>query len=109
VLSGRGLCDGLITRPEGSYRLWCVVVCEWGGHGPLGAAAPETNIKYDLKHLNCALYEDVRDEKPVQNSWPLKMEPIGCPETSAYNNQTPGNYPKEYIHRRYLLTYLLSP
>jgi hypothetical protein len=24
VLSGRGLCDGLITRPEESYRLWCV-------------------------------------------------------------------------------------
>jgi hypothetical protein len=23
-LSGRGLCDGLITRPEESYRLWCV-------------------------------------------------------------------------------------
>ena len=28
VLSGRGLCDGLITRPEKSYRLWCVVVCD---------------------------------------------------------------------------------
>jgi len=26
VLSGRGLCDGLITCPEESYRLWCVVV-----------------------------------------------------------------------------------
>jgi len=26
VLSGRGLCDGLITRPEESYRLWRVVV-----------------------------------------------------------------------------------
>jgi hypothetical protein len=26
VLSGRGLCDELITRPEQSYRLWCVVV-----------------------------------------------------------------------------------
>jgi len=26
VLSGRGLCDELITRPEESYRLWCVVV-----------------------------------------------------------------------------------
>ena len=25
VLSGRGLCDELITRPEESYRLWCVV------------------------------------------------------------------------------------
>jgi hypothetical protein len=23
VLSGRGLCDGVITRPEESYRLWC--------------------------------------------------------------------------------------
>ena len=26
LLSGRGLCDELITRPEESYRLWCVVV-----------------------------------------------------------------------------------
>ena len=28
VLSGRGLCDELITRPEKSYRMWCVVVCD---------------------------------------------------------------------------------
>ena len=28
MLSGRGLCDGLITRPEESYRLCCVVVCD---------------------------------------------------------------------------------
>jgi hypothetical protein len=28
VLAGRGLCDGLITRPEESCRLWRVVVCE---------------------------------------------------------------------------------
>ena len=27
VLSGRGLFDVLITHPEESYRLWCVVVC----------------------------------------------------------------------------------
>jgi len=27
-LSGRGLCDELITRPEESYRLWCVFVCD---------------------------------------------------------------------------------
>jgi hypothetical protein len=26
VLSGRGLCDELITRPEESYQLWRVVV-----------------------------------------------------------------------------------
>ena len=30
VLSGRGLCDELITRPEESYRLWRVVVCDLG-------------------------------------------------------------------------------
>jgi hypothetical protein len=28
VLSGRGLCDEVITHPEESYRLWCVVVCD---------------------------------------------------------------------------------
>jgi len=28
MLSGRGLCDGLITRPGVSYRLWRVVVCD---------------------------------------------------------------------------------
>ena len=28
VLSGRGLCDELIARPEESYRLLCVIVCD---------------------------------------------------------------------------------
>jgi hypothetical protein len=28
VLSGRGLCDGPISRPEESYRLWCVSECD---------------------------------------------------------------------------------
>jgi hypothetical protein len=28
VLSGRGLCNELIIRPEESYRLWHVVVCD---------------------------------------------------------------------------------
>ena len=28
MLSGKGLCDELITRPEESYRLWCVFVCD---------------------------------------------------------------------------------
>ena len=28
VLSGRGLCDGLITRPDESYGLWREVVCD---------------------------------------------------------------------------------
>jgi hypothetical protein len=28
VLSGRGLCDGPIPRPEECYRLWCVFECD---------------------------------------------------------------------------------
>jgi hypothetical protein len=28
VLSGRGLCDELITPKEEFYRLWCVVLCD---------------------------------------------------------------------------------
>jgi hypothetical protein len=28
VLLGRGLCEELITRPEDSYRLWRVDVCD---------------------------------------------------------------------------------
>ena len=28
MLSGRGLCVGLITLPEESYRLWCVAMCD---------------------------------------------------------------------------------
>ena len=50
VLSGRGLCDKLVTRPGGSYRLWCVVVCdlkhrECGDPGPLGNVAPKEKKK----------------------------------------------------------------
>ena len=52
VLSGRGLCDELITRPEESYRLWCVV-CDletswmrrpWPTGGG-GAVAPDKQHK----------------------------------------------------------------
>jgi len=35
VLSGRGLCDGLIGRPEESYRMWCVWA--WSKSLPEGA------------------------------------------------------------------------
>ena len=34
----------------------------------------------------------------------MKMEQIECSETSAYINQTPGNYPKENTLHTYLLT-----
>jgi len=64
VLSGRGLCVGLITRPEEPYRLWCVFLCdqetqEWEGHGPLGkgggAVAPKGKMQ-DLEAITVAMY-----------------------------------------------------
>ena len=48
VLLGSGLCDELITRPEESYRLWCVVVCDLENFvneealAHWGAVAPKT-------------------------------------------------------------------
>ena len=45
VLSGRGLCDELITRPEESYWLWCVVVCD------LGTSRIGAPYIYDISNL----------------------------------------------------------
>ena len=45
VLSGRGLCDKLITRPEKSYRLWCVVMCD------LETSRMGAPYMYDISHL----------------------------------------------------------
>jgi len=54
-LSGRGLCDELITRPEESYRLWCVVMCD------LEASRMGAPYIYDISHLrvngNCVFYQ----------------------------------------------------
>ena len=60
VLSGRGLCDGLITRPEESYRLWRVVVCDL-----------ETS--------------KMRRLKPATGLW--KIQPKGC-NAKKTNKQT---------------------
>jgi len=48
-LSGRGLCDELITRPEESYRLWCVIVWDLETSR---MGAPHTHIYiYDISSL----------------------------------------------------------
>jgi hypothetical protein len=45
VLSGRGLCGELITRPEEYYRLCCVVVCD------LETSRTGAPIIYDISSL----------------------------------------------------------
>jgi hypothetical protein len=54
VLSDRGLCDELITRPEESYQLWCVVVCDLGTsrmRTPRSKVGRRTTEKKLLVHL----------------------------------------------------------
>ena len=47
MLSGRGLCDELITRPEESYRLWRFIVCDletsWMKPWPTTAVVAKAN------------------------------------------------------------------
>jgi hypothetical protein len=56
MLSGRGLCDELITSPEESYRLWCVIVCDletsWMGRPwpTWGTVAPKENRYKSTRH-----------------------------------------------------------
>ena len=78
MLSGRGLCVGLITRPEESYRLLCVVVCvlessKIGGHNLRGATAPEKRNLAEgdarhiwLEHLNIKTWQE---SVYVTSSW----------------------------------------
>jgi len=49
-LSGRGLCDELITRPEESYRLCCVVVCD------LETSRMGAPYIYDISRLKIKIY-----------------------------------------------------
>ena len=55
VLSGRGLCDGLINRPKETYRLWCVVVCD------LETSRLGAPYIYDISHLRVNVQKYIAD------------------------------------------------
>jgi len=57
-LSGRGLCDELITRPEESYRMCCVVVCD------LETSRIGAPYIYDISRLRVKHTKELR---PVSN------------------------------------------
>jgi len=79
-LSGRGLCDELITRPEESYRLCCVVVCD------LETSRMGAPYIYDISHLRVKWkdYSDVINlaENSVD---PALFEAAGLPITWRTN------------------------
>jgi hypothetical protein len=102
VLSGRGFCDGLVSRPEESYRVWCVWVWswsleKWGGLGPQGAVEPlgKNTITPEVwfKTHKC-VYKSNRFLRCVPvysysaSYRPLMMETDGSHETPVIIQQT---------------------
>jgi hypothetical protein len=73
VLSGRRLRDEVITRPEESYRLWRVVVCDQEtvvlqDHSPRWVAQPEKLIMIIIIIIIMFLFANT---KTPQTSFPL--------------------------------------
>jgi hypothetical protein len=64
VLLGRGLCNKLITRPEESYRLWCVVVCDL-----------ENLAQWEMSHQ--------KETKPRN----IRLLPVSIPITTAIHGR----------------------
>ena len=58
-LSGRGLSDGLITRPEEFYRLWWVLVCDLG-------TSRMRRLKF-MKGCKCPIEEEDEEEENVSH------------------------------------------
>ena len=85
VLSGRGLCDELITRLEESYRLWCVVVCDletsW-----LRRTWPTGGFRAKNKHTN------PKTQSPL-HVWACKafnnLFHVRVPSSSGLHNPSP--------------------
>ena len=66
MLSGIGLCDELITRPEESYRLCCVVVCD------LETSRIGAPYIYDISHLRVKerrLHNKLKEEALERTLW----------------------------------------
>jgi len=74
VLSGRGLCDELITRPEESYRLWRVVVCDLEtskgeAKSPLNGCEYKPTVGCDAERgKNCIFYFTKKSNQPEDGS-----------------------------------------
>ena len=66
MLSGRGLCDELITRPEESYRMWCVVVCD------LETSRMGAPYIYDISRLRVKLTVSKRSASKGGKKQPIK-------------------------------------
>ena len=64
-LSDRGLSDGPIPRPEQSYCLWCVIVCDvktwrmWRPWPASGCCARQNNVWWCIRKVKLSLYTEI--------------------------------------------------
>ena len=92
-------CVGLITRPEESYRLWCVVVCDldtsWMRRSwpTAGNRTKNKQVTFSARRKSINISRTILPLTYFIHL-PMKMEPIVSSETSAIRTRTPGNYPK---------------
>jgi len=80
-LSGRGLCDELITRPEESYRLCCVVVCD------LETSRMGAPYIYDISRLRVKVCKSVHHHTIQINYEPYAtISPVYYPDVYSQLN-----------------------
>ena len=92
VLSGRGLCDGLITRPEESYRMWGVVVCDQET-SKTRRLKPATGLwKYVLNYEVVPTFLDNlctwglnNSKELLSNFWNTALWIVNCDSRTVYN------------------------
>ena len=73
VLSGRGLCDELITYPEESYRLWCVIVCDLENFKNEEAMTRVGSQRHRKKNFNMKCMDAGRTDEPSACSWDIRV------------------------------------
>ena len=100
VLSGRGLCDELINRPEESYRFWWVVVCDpetsrmrrpWPALGR-SATAKKKKVLWCIVDLTFT-----NDSASQNNIW--QFPPILYFTSCKFSRQSAVQYARKRRHR----------
>ena len=90
MLSGRGLCDEMITRLEESYLLWCVVVCDLET-SRIGAPYIYIYIYiYDISSLRVNITGDKNNSGPKKhcNYFTAIQYPISVPKLIFFGHLT---------------------
>jgi hypothetical protein len=73
VLLGRGLCEELITRPEESYRLWHVAVCD---HETSWTRRPYPALGWTARENNNSIISVWQKWRPTTYRWSLRWYTI---------------------------------